>query len=314
MPSKFQGLLDKLEINEKFNKPIIKDKTFNQVKDNIPLIADANMMADILYLPEDKNGFKFLFVIVDLATDEFDIEPIKDKNPVTVLAAMKKCFKRSYIKKPEYSLKTDGGPEFKGVFHKYLYDESILHKTSMPYRHNSLANVESLNKQLGRLFNGYMNKQEEKTGKVFKDWTNVIATVRKDLNKYRKKVLPKHPEREVFATPNDYRTIETAKTVKQKNGKTKIETTKINSLIEPKYKVGQHVYRALDAPKNALGKNQNTKNFRMGDYTYDSEPREITQIFTMGGKGPLYRYYLDGLPNVSYTERQLMKVPALDLV
>jgi hypothetical protein len=306
MPSKIQGLLNKLSINEKFNKEIRKDKTFNEVKENVPLIEDANMMADLLYLPEDKKGYKFLFVIVDLATDEFDIEPIKDKNPETVLTAMKQCFKRKYVKQPEYSLKTDQGSEFKGIFHRYLYEESILHKTSIANRHSSLSSVESLNKQLGRLFNGYMNSQEEKTGKVFKEWTNVIPIIRKDLNAFRRKKLPEHPEQVEYAQPNDYRTIET---VKKGKGKVKEETVKTNVMIEPKYKVGQYVYRALDAPKNALGKNQNTKMFRAGDYTYDKQQREIKQIFTMGGKGPLYRYYLDGLPNVSFTEAQLMKAP-----
>ena len=47
-------------------------------------------------------------------------------------------FTRDYIKKPYASLKKDGGTEFKGIFHKYLYDNDILHKAG-------LANVESLN-------------------------------------------------------------------------------------------------------------------------------------------------------------------------
>ncbi len=142
---KFKELLESLNINEKFNKRIRKQKEYNHVKDNVPLVEDYNMMADLLYLPA-YNGYKYLFVIVDLASDEFDIEPIKNKEPETVLKAMLKCFKRGYISKPEYTLKTDGGKEFKGVF-----------------------NVESLNRQLARLFNGYMNAIEVKTGKVYRN-------------------------------------------------------------------------------------------------------------------------------------------------
>lgn len=79
------------------------------MKDNVPLVPDWNMMADLLFLPTAKFGFKYLFCIVDLATDEFDIQEIKNKEPQTVLKAMQKCFTRKYVKEPKYSLKTDSG-------------------------------------------------------------------------------------------------------------------------------------------------------------------------------------------------------------
>ncbi len=88
---KFKDLFDELNINEKFNKQIKKEKVYNHVKDNIPHVEDYNMMCDLLYLPHYK-GYKYLFVIVDLASDDFDMEPIKNKEPETVLKAMLKCF------------------------------------------------------------------------------------------------------------------------------------------------------------------------------------------------------------------------------
>lgn len=184
-------IVEHLGIDEKFTKRIQKDKVHNAVRDNIPLVEDYNMMADILFLPTASFGYKYLFVIVDLATNEFDIEPIKNKEPITVLRAMKKCFTREYVKKPKFTIKTDGGNEFKGVFKKYLYDESILHKVALPHRHSSMSVVEGLNRQLGRLFNGYMNKKEIETGKVYKNWTDAVDVIRKMLNEVRKKKLPK---------------------------------------------------------------------------------------------------------------------------
>ena len=312
MPSKFQNLLDKLDVSEKFNKRIQKDKTFNKVKDNVPLVEDSNMMADVLHLPETSKGFKYLFVIVDLATDEFDIEPMKVLDSKSALVAMKACFRRNFVKMPKFSLKTDGGSEFKDAFDKYLYDNSILHKKIIADRHQSMSNVESLNKQLGRLFNGYMNTKEEQTGKVFKEWTNAVGVIRTDLNEIRKKKLPGNINSYEYALPVDYRTIETEKTTTdKKTGKTKTEVIKKNVKIEPKFKVGDNVFRALEKPRNALGKVQPTKNFRTGDYTFDTTAREIKAVYTMGGKGPLYRYALEGLPNASFTERQLMKAPDL---
>jgi hypothetical protein len=53
-------------------------------------------MADLLELPETKKGFKYLLVVVDLATDEFDIEPMTNNKSLTVVDAMKRIFKRKY--------------------------------------------------------------------------------------------------------------------------------------------------------------------------------------------------------------------------
>ena len=46
-------------------------------------------MADTLYLPTANLGYKYLFVIVDLATNKFDIEPVKNKEADTTFKAMK---------------------------------------------------------------------------------------------------------------------------------------------------------------------------------------------------------------------------------
>jgi hypothetical protein len=99
------------------------------------------------------------------ATDKFDIEPIKNKEPSTVLSAMQKCYKRGIIKKPEYTLKTDSGNEFNGVFAKWLYDENILKKTSLLKRHQTMGNKENLNRQESRMLDLYMNSKEKQSGK-----------------------------------------------------------------------------------------------------------------------------------------------------
>ena len=128
-----------------------------------------------------------MLVCVDLATDEFDVEPMKDKEASTVLKSLLTMFKRNFIKKPKYSFATDSGSEFKGVFHKWLYNESIYHKIALPNRHTQQATVESLNKQIVRVLNGYMNKVEESTQMPYNEWTDVINIMRKDMNKFRKK-------------------------------------------------------------------------------------------------------------------------------
>lgn len=272
-------LIEKLGIDEKLTKPVKRPKSFNHVKDNIPPIEDYNFMADLLHLPEDKNGYQYLLVIVDLANDEFDIQPMKTRTAKATLDAMKTIFNRKILKKPYASIRTDSGGEFAGVFKKYLYDNSILHKVSLPNRHQQLANVESLNKQLGRLFNGYMNKKELETKKVYKNWTDIIPIVRKELNEIRKKKLLDNPFSHKFKVPD--------------------------GTVDPKFKVDELVFRKLDIPQNALGHDQSTKGFRMGDYRYDKIPRKIKYILSYAGN-PKYRYILDGFPNVSYGENELL--------
>ena len=274
------------------------------MKDNIPLVADYNMMADLLFMPTASFGNKYCFVIVDLATDEFDIEPIKNKEPETVKKAMLKCFTRDYVKKPQYTLKTDSGNEFKGVFQKYLYDESIFHKVAPPNRHSSMSNVEALNRQLGRMFNLLMNSKEESSGKRYANWTEFIPLVRTKLNAIRKKELPDDINSYEYPIPNDLKEVAVGKDIKK--GK---KSKKIYTEIKPKFKVGQYVYRYLDRGKDALGKNLAGDKRREGDYNFSREAQKIVKINTMGGEGPLFRFKLENMPNVSFTEQQLMRAP-----
>ena len=70
--------------------------------------------------------------------------------------------------------------------------------------------------------------------------------------------------------------------------------------------MGDVVYEKLNTPENALGHKQNTKNFRVGDYRYSQIPKKIIKVAYFTDK-PYHRYILEGLPNVSYSEYELMK-------
>jgi hypothetical protein len=269
-------LLQDLNIDETYTKPIKRIKIFNKVKDNIYHKKGYNYEADLLELPKTKEGYKYLLVVVDLFTDNFDIEPLKNKDSNTTLNAIISIFKRKYIKIPKASLTTDGGSEFKSVFDVYLKDNNIDHKTTIPNRHKQLGNVENLNKQMGRLFNGYMNTKEKETNKPYNEWTDIVNIIR---NKY-----------------NDIR--------KRKNEKKEYKEPNFNLEAHAKYKSGDMVYYKLDYPKNALNHNQPTANFRVGDFRWSPEPRKIIQVLFYPGT-PSYRYLLNDIPNASYSEEEL---------
>lgn len=150
-------------------------------------------MADLLFLPETKAGFKYLLVVVDLASDAFDIEPLKNKESRTVLRALLAMFRRPYIHEPYSSIRTDAGTEFMGEFHQWLHDHNILHKIGLVGRHSQQANVERLNRTLGGLFNSYMNTKERTLRHEYREWTDIVDNVRDELNAYfrrKRKPLP----------------------------------------------------------------------------------------------------------------------------
>ena len=117
-----------------------------------------------------------------------------------------------------------------------------------------------------------------KTGKQSKDWISIIPTVREELNKYRK-------ERNEKLLKN-------------------YEKPELDLTVEPKYKVGDLVYRQLDRPENALGEALQGK-FREQDHRFERKPIKILKVLQYPGKVP-FRYILNGLENASFTEKQLM--------
>jgi len=264
-------LLKDLKIDETFSrKPKV---TFDNVKSNVFPRKGYNYMADLLYLPKTRQKYLYLLTMVDLWSNSCDFEPIKDKTAATVLAAMKAIFKRGILKLPKASVRTDNGTEFQDVFHKYLYDHNIFHRYGEPYRHQQSANIEKLNYELGRILNGYMNTMEVKTGEVYREWMDIIPTVRKELNKIRN-ILP------------DANEIE-------------FPEVKTNS----KYKVGDIVYYKSEMPLSALGHKQPTERFRVGDFRYNiTDPRKILKILYYPNN---VRYILDNKQHVSYAESEL---------
>lgn len=270
-------LIKKLNIDETFTKPIKKPKNAYHKTDNYIIHKqDRNFQADLLFLPTTKEGFKYLLVVVDMWSLEFDIEPLKTKQTKEVKKAFQTIFGRKYLNVP-WQIRTDGGTEFKGVVAEFLRSLEVHQTFGHPYRHQNLAKVEALNKSLGRLFNGYMNHKEEQTGKPYREWTDVIQIVREDFNKIRKR-----KDEETTPSPD------------------------IDVLAKPKFQAGQLVHRKLDYPQNALGHKQSTPFFRVGDYRWEKHPRKIVRVIPYGRESQPFRYALEDITETSYNEWELM--------
>jgi hypothetical protein len=277
-----KSIINKLDIDDEFTKKIPKQKKFNKVKNSIVPMKNYNFQSDLLFLPTStKTKNKYCLVVLDLANNAFDIEGMKDKTAESTLKAFKEIIKRKYLDLPFMSIRTDNGTEFQGVFNKYLEDNAIYHSVAQPYRHKQLANINMLCRQLGLLFNLFMNAKERKLKRHYTNWDDKIDIVREELNKVR---MIKTPEK------NDFSWLEKINFV-DKNYK------------KSKYKIGDIVYKALDYPKNALNHKVYGK-FREGDIRWDETPRKIKHIIYMPDY-PYIRYILDSLPNVSYFEGEL---------
>ena len=60
---------------------------------------NASQQADLLFLPND-DGYKYLLVVVDIATRKVDAQQLKSKDSNDVKEALKKIYKRKILKTP----------------------------------------------------------------------------------------------------------------------------------------------------------------------------------------------------------------------
>ena len=296
-----KNLLGITKEDEFFTKKIQKPKSYNHVKDNTLLVDNKNFMSDLLFLPETKKKYKYLFVITDLASNDFDFEPLKSKEPNELLKAVKTISKRKYIqleKNDGQSLRTDSGKEFRGDFSDYLYKNSILHRIGHPNRHIQQANIERLNGTLGTLLNGYMASKEKVKGDYYKEWTEILPVIREELNKIRRVKLPDNIYTYNYPVWNAEKEIKNDITTT-----TDSKQEKVYEDIPPKYKVGDLVHVVLETPEDNLGAKQKG-NFRNGDVRLTKEPHKIIKILYYHGP-PYYRYLVNGFKGVSYQESEL---------
>ena len=105
-----------------------------------------------------------------------------------------------------------------------------------------MANVESLNRTLGKFIMTYL------TNKGHNDWTELLDKLRTGLNDIRK--VRKDENLETY-TPK-----------------------MINLEHDPKYKVNDLVYRRLEKPLDETGQKYHNSKFRQGDMRFELVPRK----------------------------------------
>lgn len=257
-----------------------KDKGIDMPHTENPM-KNGSHQADLLFLPDD-NGYKYALVIVDLATRITDAEPIKTKTSKVVLEAIKKIYKRKYLKIPEY-LEVDSGKEFRGEFETYFKNKTTIREKE-PGRHRQQSVVETRNGLIGKTLNKRMVAEEVNTGVQSNDWVKFLPKVVESVNKF-------------YTQKADHI-----------DGNEPIKGNKNTLQILPE---GTMVRIQLDNPTNHLNNTRLYGKFRMGDVRWTKDPKPISQIYLRPDEPPMYKVGTND--NVAYTKNQLQVVKANEI-
>lgn len=151
----------------------------------------ASLQADLLMLPEE-NGFRYALVVVDIASRTTDAEPLKSKQPVEVLAALRRVWARNLKKgglfaqalgkPPQLRFEIDGGSEFKGVVKEEIEKNGCTIKVARPGRHEQLGMVESRNHEIGRQLGKLRAARELLTDIPTDEWLAFLPSIIKRIN------------------------------------------------------------------------------------------------------------------------------------
>jgi hypothetical protein len=232
--------------------------------------------ADLLHLPDD-DGYKYLLVVVDIATRRCDAQPIKTRSAEVVKKALQTIFRRGKIKQP-LRLEVDDGSEFKGAFKDFFQNHFYI-VSKIPARHRQQSVVETKNYQIGKILNSRMLTEEINNNVESVSWVDIVPKVIDLVNQYLSITpMPINPEL----------------------------PPKTNPFTSELLKVGQRVRVQLDNPVRFVDGKKLFGKFRTGDIRWSKEGHTITQIYINPNQPPMYQ--VDNDTRVAYTKYQLQPI------
>ena len=252
-----------------------KDKYKNRVKTPI-LKLNTQQQADILYLPADKNGFKYCLVVADYGR-QIGAVPLKALTTDEVVKGFKTIYATSNLTPPAI-MQFDNGPEFKGKVLDYFKANSSAVKNTKPYRSRQNGLVESVNFIIGKLIGLHHNSKPLKERSKF-EWVKFLPKIIKAYNDSQKDVKP--PSKMNYPPcSGDACTL---------------------------LKIGDSVRIPLEHPIDPnTGELLPTKKFRSNDIRYSPKVYHITSVILKPNTPPLYM--VKQKYKVAYTKKQLMEV------
>lgn len=290
MSNKYKKYLERvMNINSKsFN--LTQQIPSEKVKPKYPVYKlNLKQQLDLLHLPTDKEGYKYLLVLIDF-NRYVEAEPIKTKTADEVIKAIKNIYNRSKLNFP-FVVFTDPGSEFNNKkftsFYVRNYTNIRHNKTG---RHRQSALVESFNKIFSTVFNTIIKASEIKEQEEKKEWRQYVKIVR-DI--YNENNVNKLKEWENYISKNPHPITE-----KNKPYTILSEGTLVRIPLE-------EPIRASDYKK------ENVKKFRVGDIRWDPTTYKITDIILHKGQPVMYK--VNQPKNILYTKENLFIIPKTEI-
>ena len=149
-------------------------KLYNKYSVEKPL---DDVEIDLLFLPHDEKGYKYILAIVDVASRYKWVIPLKNKSGKNILDGIKTIF----VKRKPTQISSDSGSETnnKDIL-KWCKDNNI--KLSLIPTGHHLSIVENFNGQLAKRLLYIQSKNEFNTGKVDSNWIENLQEIVDDMN------------------------------------------------------------------------------------------------------------------------------------
>jgi len=290
-----------------------------------PTEEGQQQQADILYLPSDTFGYKYCLVVVDIADNRIDVEPLKQHSASAVENGFIKIYSRGILQKPIY-LNVDAGSEFKGNVLTYLKENNIIPKVSATARHSQTAFVEYINKLIGKAVGYLQTEQELKKNKTVKGWLKYIRDIVETINEQADKNQEKNESKNDKNQTDDKKMEKDAVTGNKMDEtidsfiddiKNKKETPILKKdvpLLGESYikqggilDIGTKVRYQLDYPISAgTNKRLHGDKFRAGDIRWSKEIYTIDKAIIVPNQ-PI-SYLINGITNRSFLRQQLQVI------
>ena len=277
------GILDKLFDKHKITNTLSRDLTkpvksfgaktsFNRA---FYTHNSVNQM-DLLYLPQDDNGSKYLLVVVDIGTGKTDARKLANRTGATVLKAVLDIYKKhKYLVEP-MRIQVDAGTEFADTI-AYFRKRGVGVRVAATGRHFQQALVENMNKTIGSAILKLQLNNELATGEKDTNWTTYLPDILELVNQHAK--ATKKPLTEID------------------NADVKCDGTECDLLEE-----GALVRVKLDYPRDIKG-NRLHGNFRSGDFRWSLKPAKIEKVLLFPNQ-PI-RYVVEGYKNNTFAKWEL---------
>lgn len=279
---------DDVNVKRYVSKPVFK-------RDKYIVLSNDMYQMDLIEMSMERNNkdeFKYVFVIINMRTRISDVEPMKNKTAIDALKAFKIIFDRRIITDIKY-IYADNGSEFKNKIFLDFCDEKkikIFWTRAGQHRHNTI--VENINGLYKRYLYRYINykyetiyddKKPNHNLNEIRKFDDALYIIRDEINKKNSLIYPITPNLMEFRVDN----------------------------IDHKFNIGDKVYVKLDYPINPNGTDK-----KIGDFFRHSDMKFSRKIYTItninyGNNFKQLRYKVADSNGKdiygSYTENELLR-------